>query len=142
MTGLRGDEIGPYAIRLQPWGTITGRLVDAAGAPRKMVMIWPKDGRDSSAGLFNVQTDGDGRFRLEREIPGLNYSETLVGVQPGERGFPFEHVVLKAGESRTSAMSKRGPTGEWSGAGLTRIGYFARLVGVCRRARPPARRGR
>ena len=31
---LKGDETGPLTIRLQPWGTITGRIVDDEGQPR------------------------------------------------------------------------------------------------------------
>ena len=31
---LKGDEAGPLTIRLQPWGTITGRVVDDDGQPR------------------------------------------------------------------------------------------------------------
>src|SRR6202035_5607905 len=30
---LRGDEQAPPSIRLQPWGTITGRIVDDQGEP-------------------------------------------------------------------------------------------------------------
>ena len=31
---LKGDETGPLTLRLQPWGTITGRIVDDDGKPR------------------------------------------------------------------------------------------------------------
>ena len=31
---LKGDESGPLTIRLQPYGTITGRIVDEDGRPR------------------------------------------------------------------------------------------------------------
>ena len=32
---LKGDEAGPLTIRLRPWGTITGRVVDDEGQPRR-----------------------------------------------------------------------------------------------------------
>ena len=31
---LKGDETGPLTVRLQPWGTVTGRIVDDDGKPR------------------------------------------------------------------------------------------------------------
>ena len=35
----RGDEAEPYTVRLQSWGTIAGRLVDAQGQPRAGVEV-------------------------------------------------------------------------------------------------------
>ena len=31
---LKGDEAGPVTVRLQPWGAITGRVIDDDGQPR------------------------------------------------------------------------------------------------------------
>ena len=31
---LKGDETSPITVRLQPWGTIIGRIVDDDGNPR------------------------------------------------------------------------------------------------------------
>src|SRR5947209_1887205 len=31
---LKGDEVGPLTVRLQPSGTVTGRIVDEEGRPR------------------------------------------------------------------------------------------------------------
>ena len=36
---LHGKVQGPVEIKLQPWGTVTGRLVDAAGEPRAGVEL-------------------------------------------------------------------------------------------------------
>ena len=35
----RGDENGPLTVRLQPAGTVTGRLIDDDGQPRRGVRI-------------------------------------------------------------------------------------------------------
>ena len=35
----RGDEHGPLTVRLQPAGTVTGRLLDDDGQPRRGVRI-------------------------------------------------------------------------------------------------------
>ena len=35
----RGDENGPLTVRLQPAGTVTGRLLDDDGQPRRGVRI-------------------------------------------------------------------------------------------------------
>ena len=43
---LKGDEPGPIAIRLQPWGTIAGRVVDDEGKPRKGVDLMGRDQLD------------------------------------------------------------------------------------------------
>src|SRR5205823_420594 len=31
---VKGDEPGPLTVRLQPWGVVTGRIVDDEGQPR------------------------------------------------------------------------------------------------------------
>ncbi len=45
---LRGDEAGPLQVRLVPWATLTGRLVDAAGKPRAARSSRPRTGRKPS----------------------------------------------------------------------------------------------
>ena len=76
---LKGDEAGPLNIPLQPWGTITGRVVDDDGQPRRGLDV------ASAGGSFPARPDVqgvmpgdfligvDGRFRVERLIPGLEY---------------------------------------------------------------------
>ena len=32
---LKGDEAGPLTVKLQPWGTITGRIIDDEGQPAR-----------------------------------------------------------------------------------------------------------
>ena len=72
-TIIAGDDPGPLAIRMQPCGTVVGRLLDPGGTPlasRPILgaanhVVWPPE--------FTLTTDGQGRFRLEGMVPGLEY---------------------------------------------------------------------
>ncbi len=76
---LRGDEAGPITVRLEPWGSAIGRLVDREGRPRKRGTL--KDPGIASVGIGQgflpqsvpIELDADGRFRIERLVPGLPY---------------------------------------------------------------------
>jgi RNA polymerase sigma factor (sigma-70 family) len=104
----RGDEPEPYTIKLQPWGVITGRLVDAEGKPRSkvdlMTIDWQIAVRDLARGVIasGQRTDSDGRFRYEGLVPGQEYSANAVGEQAMKGGFGvvIDRVVLKPGEIR------------------------------------------
>jgi RNA polymerase sigma factor (sigma-70 family) len=82
---VRGDEKGPLAVKLEPWGVLTGRLVGPEGKPEPEVWVMTMDGEtitpegvvppDLNAGqvIRPVQADKDGRFRVEGVVPGLKY---------------------------------------------------------------------
>ena len=81
---LKGDEVGPLTLRLQPWGTLTGRLVDDEGRPRGGLGISSIGGinvsRPTEQAIFPQGSNGDGlrvgrdgRFRIEGLVPGLKY---------------------------------------------------------------------
>jgi RNA polymerase sigma factor (sigma-70 family) len=76
---LRGDEAGPQTVRLQPWATITGRVVDDDGQPHRGLSILSIDGifpkRPDVQGILpgEVRIGRDGRFHVERLVPGLRY---------------------------------------------------------------------
>ncbi len=104
----RGDEAEPYVVKLQPWGTITGRLVDSSGKPRPkvdlMTITWAQDLANPVKGLISSiqQTDREGRFRYEALVPGQEYSANAVGEQAAKGGFGvvIDRVVLKPGEAK------------------------------------------
>jgi hypothetical protein len=104
----RGDETKPYTINMQSWGTITGRLVDAAGKPRSGVDLMTNDWQtakiDPARGFSasGRKTDADGRFRYEGLVPGQQYSAHGVGEKAAQGGFGvvIDRVVLKPGETR------------------------------------------
>ena len=113
----RGDGDAPYTVRMQPWAAVTGRVVDEQGrplpvqdlrlAPLSRTSLAAGAARefaahdDPEAGIFpTVSTDAQGRFRVERLVPGLSYSADIyLGV--GRRGGPaFEDLKLAPGEVR------------------------------------------
>jgi len=104
----RGDEAEPYTVKLQPWGTITGRLVDAQGKPRPGVGLLTPDWQ---AALINpalgvlpggLKTDSEGRFRVEGLVPGQEHSGDAIGPKAAEGGFGvvIDRVALTPGETR------------------------------------------
>ena len=102
---LRGKVQGPIEVKLGPWGTVTGRLVDAGGQPRAGVELgWPSNQNrrvEEGPGSLpeHVKTDADGRFRLEGLAPGLKYELQVLG-NGGFYGAVFKDLVIKAGETR------------------------------------------
>ncbi len=103
---LRGDEAGLLQVRLAPWATLTGRLVDRAGKPRAGVHLVAKDWQEakddrSRAILPDQTTDGDGRFRFEGLVAGLRYDARVVNAKEGEDfGIVFDELKLAPGETR------------------------------------------
>jgi hypothetical protein len=121
---VRGHEKAPITVRLAPWGTVSGRLLDGEGRPIQDVMLWftdvpvtkPGEPRDIHAGIYIVdrsaykpsphpRTDAKGRFRVEGLIPGLKYhlalseSDTQAG-QAKWKGLVFTNLVLTPGQTR------------------------------------------
>jgi protocatechuate 3,4-dioxygenase beta subunit len=83
MVRIGGDAKGPVEVKLQAWGTLTGRLVNADGKPQADVQLGfvrKIDEPDPSAvGDLpdrEIRTDADGRFTLSGFVPGLRYNLT------------------------------------------------------------------
>jgi len=105
---LKGDEAGPVTIKLQPWGAVSGRIVDDEGRPRKAMFISSPDGSTNkhpethdilpgSDWNQGVRVGDDGRFLVEGLVPGLKYSATSrTGFEPF--GDLFMDVTLGPGE--------------------------------------------
>ena len=103
----RGDEAEPYTVRLQPWGTIAGRLIDADGRPRPSAELmstdWGAAMNDPARGILPmIKADAQGRFRVEGLVPGQSYTGSAVGEEAQKKGFGvvIDRVVLKPGETR------------------------------------------
>ena len=107
---LKGDESEAATVRLQPWAALTGRIVDDEGKPRPGLQVYNRHGipeRESpEVGYLpgrewggDVVTDGAGRFRVERQIPGLKYS---ASVADGSRGLGdlIRDQILGPGETK------------------------------------------
>ncbi|MEQ1893725.1 MAG: carboxypeptidase-like regulatory domain-containing protein, partial [Planctomycetota bacterium] len=65
-------EKGPKRLTLAPCTTISGRLLDEAGAPVGGVEVQVETGIDFD-GATTTQTDAAGRFRIEHVVPGVEY---------------------------------------------------------------------
>jgi hypothetical protein len=87
---LKGDEASPVTLRLQPYGTITGRIVDDDGQPRGGLRLFSPIGGDTPIGR-------DGRFRIEGLVPGLKYD---AGATEGSMysGDLYHDVTVAPGE--------------------------------------------
>ena len=84
---LKGNETGPVTIKLEPWGSVAGRIVDDEGRPRKAMFIGSPGGSENthpethdilpgSDWNQGVRVGDDGRFLVEGLVPGLKYSAT------------------------------------------------------------------
>lgn len=75
---LHSGSDQPVTARLVPWGTLTGRLVDANGNPRPGVVLQPLAPRQGEyrydVPVKRRMTDSDGRFRITGLVPGVGYS--------------------------------------------------------------------
>jgi protocatechuate 3,4-dioxygenase beta subunit len=97
---VRDGETGPLVVRLRPWGSVSGRLVDHEGRPRAGVRLSYRNSLNvyRPATLFlprDFETGADGRFSFEGLVPGQDSvlrialppeAETpFRGAQPGPR---------------------------------------------------------
>ena len=100
----RGDEHGPLTVRLQPAGTVTGRLLDDDGQPRRGVRInvgYAKGrfGPGYYSPFLDRPLGDDGRFRIEGLIPGVAY-DLDVRTDNARLGDLATGVKLEPGDGR------------------------------------------
>ena len=95
-------------LRLQPSGTITGRVVDEDGRPRGGLGLISAGGslpeRPAEQGILpggniggGIRIGRDGRFRVEGLVPGLKYGGHAVDGSM-YRGELFHDVTVAPGE--------------------------------------------
>jgi RNA polymerase sigma factor (sigma-70 family) len=84
---VKSDGGKPLTVRLEPPGTVTGRVVDPTGRPLAGIWIWPwtRDvvlnkhipltavGSEVLSPPGFRKTDADGKFRLEGLLPAVKY---------------------------------------------------------------------
>jgi RNA polymerase sigma factor (sigma-70 family) len=107
---LKGNEIGPVTIKLEPWGSVAGRIVDDEGRPRKAMFIGSPRGSDNkhpetydilpgSNWSNGIAVGDDGRFMVEGLVPGLKYSANArTGFEA--YGDLFVDVTVAPGEAK------------------------------------------
>src|SRR5262249_45092511 len=112
---VKGDDKGPLTVKLGPAGVLTGRFVTSDGKPLADLPLMsvthgpvadPRERPtfDVTVGSFprGLQTDKDGKFRVEGLAPGLTYklavTRKMYLLEPeGEAGKGF---TFKAGETK------------------------------------------
>ena len=104
---LKGDEAGPVTVRLLPWGAVVGRIVDDDGKPRTGLALSSAGGSDPErpdvqgvlpgSDFGGIRIGSDGRFRVERLVPGLQYGAGVADRGMGI-GDLFHDVTVTTGE--------------------------------------------
>ena len=69
-------------MKLQPWGTVIGRVVDETGKPRTDVEIFSttREQLDPERGDLELKptVNAEGRFRIDGLVPGVEYNRTAT----------------------------------------------------------------
>jgi hypothetical protein len=118
---LSGDEKSPLAVKLRPWGTVMGRLVDAAGRPQAGVPLTFPSGAitspDQGTHPEGFRTDKDGKFRIEGLVPGMKYTLGTVDGSGAVAGVVFRDLTVKSGEAKDLGDVRFGAEGGAGKAG-------------------------
>lgn len=101
----KGD-VGPWTVKLESTGTVTGRLVTEEGKPLANAVLsvhYLKPGHDAWTPAFvhrATRTDAEGRFQLTNLVAGLQYSIDHKVQKGGVRQQYYVGVKVKAGETK------------------------------------------
>ena len=102
---VRGKQLKALSVRLEPAGTITGKVVGADGKPAAGVTICaplvaskPEDLTTGSVALPEAyyRTDAEGKFRIECLAPGIKYGIVVAKT----KGRLASNITVKAGETK------------------------------------------
>ena len=103
----------PVRVQLQPWGSVTARLVDGDGQPLADFAVQPKimlkdRVRNNRIDHFvpRVFTDSAGRLRVDGLIPGRSYRLVFEDDEGSETAQGVDVEPLKPGEPGIWAPSK------------------------------------
>ncbi|HTU93116.1 MAG TPA: sigma-70 family RNA polymerase sigma factor [Gemmataceae bacterium] len=103
---LRGNEKGTLQVRLERYGTLTGRLVTPDGKPMARAEVVCHTSEKQYSGIYYapfqpLQPVKNGRFSIEGLAPGLKYELSVV-----KRPYELEivggrpKVTIKSGETK------------------------------------------
>lgn len=100
---VQGDEAGPINVKLEPWATITGRIVDTVGDPLESASVASDEGDEKQLGAmpghFDFAADTEGRFKIEGLAPRLPYN-LRVELPRRSLGVVVKDLQLSPGETK------------------------------------------
>ena len=119
----------PLRVALQPWGEVSGRLLNRDGTPLANIQIGPwgkiKDGEKLGHLPGHHATNDQGRFQITGLVPGLTYPiqphgseaspQLRIRLKPGEQldagdiRDNFEHLAVQAGVPQSSEIVSPAP---------------------------------
>jgi hypothetical protein len=107
VAGVSKAGAGPVDVTLRPWGSVTGRVLEANGSPAGhavAVVFVGETGPDGKAirtlvGLDHF-TRQDGTFRIDGLIPGVRYDLKYYFKEDRREGTIARGAEVKAGETK------------------------------------------
>jgi hypothetical protein len=104
---VQGGSEKAVEFKLEAWGSVTGRLVDAEGKPVTPASLFAPAGKGADGKtidmvrISNVFTDADGRFTIDGLLPGVSYDLHFREIKPrGRGGVVIKDVRTRSGEQR------------------------------------------
>jgi beta-lactamase regulating signal transducer with metallopeptidase domain/protocatechuate 3,4-dioxygenase beta subunit len=113
---IRGEQPGKLTLRLQPWATISGRIVDGHGNSKGGLEIHGGPGpkqdpvtgeppagplpTHGKSGPQRIYTADDGTFKIEGLVPGARYNVQVHDKNTRTFGIILWETVLQPGEVR------------------------------------------
>jgi hypothetical protein len=111
---VKAGEKEPLAIRLEPTGTVSGRLLDPRGRPLKGQEMWVEY-RQRGGHVLRIhwpalaRCDDEGRFRVQGLFPGLVYRIHLRHAPRLTIDSTLHALTLKSGEKKNVGDVKARP---------------------------------
>ncbi len=121
---LKGPQQGQLALQLQPWGVVSGCVVDAHGKPQADVFVMgepfpfakvykfpPQKPFERASVGFYVKTDEGGRFTVNGLAPGVAYDIDVANMPiVGEEGRKYQGTKPWIGRIATGVVVQSGET--------------------------------
>ena len=100
---VQGDEAGPINVKLEPWATIKGRIVDSVGDLLQNASLTSDEGDKGQLGAmpgqYDFAADAEGRFKIEGLAPSLPYNLRVM-VSGRSLGTAVKDLQLSPGETK------------------------------------------
>jgi RNA polymerase sigma factor (sigma-70 family) len=98
---LRDNPADPLLIKLQPCGSISGRVVDPDGEPLAGLSVNVEGRLNGTPGLYHhAKMDQDGRFRVDSLVPSQEYRVCVYGKRGASFPRLFARVVVEPGKHK------------------------------------------